>query len=152
MTLNITSMMDMFTIILVFLLKSFSTSAANIQVSNNLSLPKSNSEKPPVELVTVVVDKKNIVIDGKVVLNHNQGVLDLQYLDETGFKILPVTDVLVKHAEKAKFIAEKNKKFEFEGKVLLQMDKDLPFTMLRQIMYSAGQAEYSEFKFVAIKK
>lgn len=144
--------MDMFTIILVFLLKSFATSSANVQVSRNLSLPESSSENPPVELISIIVDKSNIVVDGKVVAVHDQGQLKQEDLDETGFKIVPVFDALVEHAEKAKYIAEQNKKFEFDGKILLQMDKDLPFSILRQVMYSAGQAEYSEFKFIAIKK
>lgn len=39
MTIQITSMADIFTIILVFLLKSYSTSAVNITPSNGLKLP-----------------------------------------------------------------------------------------------------------------
>ena len=42
--LNITSMMDMFTIILVFLLKNFSTEG-NLTPADNLTLPKSTVEK-----------------------------------------------------------------------------------------------------------
>ena len=41
--LNITPMMDMMTIILVFFLKSFSVSVENIQLSDDLMLPASNT-------------------------------------------------------------------------------------------------------------
>jgi biopolymer transport protein ExbD len=40
---------------------------------------------------------------------------------------------------------------EFKGQILLQCDRKLPFTVIREIMYTAGQAQFSEFKFVVIK-
>jgi biopolymer transport protein ExbD len=152
MSLNITSMMDMFTIILVFLLKSFSTSSASMKVSGDLSLPESTANKPPLEVVTVAVDQKHILVDNKVIITHKEGEIPANQLDESGYKIIPLFEELSKHSEKAKFIASQNEKFDFEGKVLLQMDRELKFKLLRQVMYSAGQAEYNEFKFVASKK
>jgi len=152
MSLSITSMMDMFTIILVFLLNSFGSSSVNIQTSEHLSLAKSSSSKPPVEIISLIVDRRNILIDGKVILAHENGVINNAFLDETGFLIKPLYDELLDKANRAKFIAEQNTKFEFDGKILLQMHKDLPFDLLRRLMYSAGQAEYNEFKFIAMKK
>lgn len=152
MSLSITSMMDMFTIILVFLLKSFGSSSVNIQVSEHLDLAKSNSQKPPIEIISLIIDKQNIIIDGKVILSHENGMLNNAYMDETNFLIKPLFDVLQEKAKRAKFISEQNTKFEFDGKILLQMHKSLPFDLLRKIMYTAGQAEYNEFKFVALKK
>ena len=57
MSLNITSMMDMFTIILVFLLKTFGSSSVNIQVSGDLNLPKSSSQKAPEDDVLPATQK-----------------------------------------------------------------------------------------------
>ena len=48
--LNITSMMDMFTIILVFLLKSFSADGSILTNADNLVLPNSESKKKPQEV------------------------------------------------------------------------------------------------------
>jgi hypothetical protein len=39
---------------------------------------------------------------------------------------------------------------KFEGKVIFQVDKDIPFALLRDVMYNAGQAKFSEFEFVVI--
>jgi len=151
--LNITALLDMFTMLLIFLLISFSAATyTSIKTSGYLSYPKSSSDKKPVDMLTVVVDKYNIIVDGKVVAKHNNGVVDTNELDETGFEIRPLFNALVKYSERTKFIASSNKTLRSEGKVILQMDKDLPFSFLRQIMYTAGQAEYSEFKFVALKK
>ena len=48
--LQITSMMDMFTIILVFLLKSFSAEGSLLTNADNLVLPNSQSKKKPTEV------------------------------------------------------------------------------------------------------
>lgn len=152
MNINITSMMDMFTIILVFLLNSFSSSAVDVQISKDMDLAKSSSSKPPVEITSIIIDTKNILVDGKVILTHNDGNINSAFLDETGFLLRPLYDDLKDKADKALFIQKNNTTFVFEGKILLQMHKEIPFDLLRKVMYSAGQAKYSEFKFMALKK
>ena len=62
--LNITSMMDMMTIILVFLLKSVGSSEVEVRTSDNLKLPYSTNKAPPVLTVSVVVQKDAILVDG----------------------------------------------------------------------------------------
>ena len=67
--LNITSMMDMMTIILVFLLKSIGSSEVEVRTSDNLKLPYSTNKAPPMLTVSVVVQKDSILVDGKEVAN-----------------------------------------------------------------------------------
>ena len=64
--LNITAMMDMMTIILVFLLKSMSASSANMPQTSDLSLPVSilNSQANQ-EGIQVVVSRDRIMVNGK---------------------------------------------------------------------------------------
>jgi biopolymer transport protein ExbD len=62
--LNITSMMDMMTIILVFLLKSYSTQDISVAPSEDLELPTFIVQKAPEMVVSVVVSKSKIVVDG----------------------------------------------------------------------------------------
>jgi biopolymer transport protein ExbD len=151
--LNITALLDMFTMLLIFLLINFSAATyTSMKTSGYLDFPKSSSDKKPIDILTVVADKYSIIIDGQVVAIHKNGVVDADSLDESGYEIIPLFDALVRYSERTRFIAEKNKTLKSEGKIILQMDKDLPFSFLRQIMYTAGQAEYNEFKFVALKK
>lgn len=150
--IQITSMLDMFTILISYLLVSVSASPMSIHTVTNQNLPVTSSQKPIEELLSVIVDKNVISVEGKVVTSHKNGVVDQALLDETGFLIKPVFDEFSKHAEKLKYISSVNKKIDVEGKVLLEMDKDLPFTILRQVMYTAGQAGYNEFKFIALKR
>jgi len=150
--LNITALLDMFTMLLIFLLINYSTaSSTNIKASGYLSFPKSTSDKKTVDMLSIIVDKYNIIVDGRLVVKHNKGILAENEIED-GYKIVPLYDALIKYSEKTKYIASQNKKMEAEGKVILQMDKDIPFSLLRQVMYTAGQAEYNDFKFIALKK
>ncbi|MFI5299660.1 MAG: ExbD/TolR family protein [Polyangiales bacterium] len=65
MFLNITAMMDMMTIILVFLLKSLSASSANLPQSNDLALPTTilQSEASQ-EGIQVVVSQSKVLVNG----------------------------------------------------------------------------------------
>ena len=61
--LNITAMLDLMTIILVFMLKSVGASSASIPQSKDLTLPRSVMQgEPSQEGVTVVISKSQILV------------------------------------------------------------------------------------------
>lgn len=64
--LNITAMMDMMTIILVFLLKSLSASSANLPQTSDLALPTSIlSGEPAQDGIQIIVSKDKILVNGR---------------------------------------------------------------------------------------
>ena len=160
--LNITSMMDMMTIILVFLLKSYSTSDISVAPSDALQLPSSTTQKAPELAVNLVVARDQIVVDGVPVLdlttvpdeeNPGQSMTAVPEDEKRGQVVTKLYDRLVEKAEAAKTLAEQSGSDEhaFKGRILLQVDKQLPFGVLREVMYTAGQAQFGEFKFVVYK-
>lgn len=152
-SLNITSLMDMFTILLVFLLLNFSATSFDLKMSGRVVFPESVSEKELIDVVMMSVDKYSINVEGRFVANHENGVIQETYLDETGYKIIPLYNELIRQAQRTKNVTvSENKENGPTGKIILQMDKSLPFFLLRQVMYTAGQAEYNDFKFIAVKK
>ena len=74
--LNITAMLDMMTILLVFLLKSYAASATAITLSEDLMLPMSSSERTVEEAIKVTVTQKSITVEDKVVCNLVNGAVD----------------------------------------------------------------------------
>src|SRR3954447_26751447 len=74
--LNITPMMDMMTIILVFLLKSFSSSASTITFDSNLQVPKSSTQLKTKLALNVTITKKVILVEGDAIAPVNQGKVD----------------------------------------------------------------------------
>ncbi len=161
--LNINSMMDMMTIILVFLLKSYSTTDVSVAPSDDLELPFSSAAKAPEMAVNLVVEKRQIVVDGRPVLmleskddedNPGQKQIVVPESELRGQSINKLFEVLLEKAENAKRLGEvntKNPDLGFKGRILLQVDKDMPFEVLRSVMYTAGQAQFGEFKFVVYK-
>ena len=67
--LNITSLMDIMTIILVFLLKSYGNEDIQVAPSEDLRLPSSSAIQAPEIAVNVVVSRSQIVVDGEPVLD-----------------------------------------------------------------------------------
>lgn len=162
--LNINSMMDMMTIILVFLLKSYSAEDISVAPSDNLSLPFSTAEKAPKLAVNLVVEKGVIIVDGKPVLQlttkddpskPGQTMPSLPEEAVTGGQLISALfDVLQQKAADAKALGDRaggNADMGFKGQILLQVDRDMPFNVVRSVMYTAGQAQFGEFKFVVVK-
>src|SRR5690348_404459 len=81
--LQITSMVDMFTIILVFLLKGYSTSAIDLSPSSQVTLPASTSVKTPTEVVKMIVSKEGVFVEDKKIIAFKNGELSSTDVDKT---------------------------------------------------------------------
>ncbi len=159
--LTITSMMDMMTIILVFLLKSYQTDDVSVAPSEDLQIPISSAEKTPKLAVNVVVSRKDIVVDGGYVLDIERGIneetgeeeLSIPADEKRGQLISSLYDILMEKAQTAKDIGARSgsDELDFKGEILLQVDKRMPFAVVREVMFTAGQAQFGNFRFVVIK-
>jgi len=147
--LNLTAMMDMMTIILVYLLKSYSSDPTNIQASNDLTLPMSTTHFKPEEATAVAITKKGILVADKTVVELNNDKVSLADKGgkEDSMLINPLLTVMKTEAEKQKMIAKYNKKEDFKGLVLIIGDKMVPFRLLTEVLYTVGQAEFGQYKF-----
>lgn len=148
--LNLTSMMDMFTIILLFLLKTYSTDGQLISPSKQLELPKSTIEQPPEVGLDLVVSKKIIMVNDQPVAN----LADVVRNDPTVVKdgvVLPLRDRLRFYASQAKKM-EVEYGVKFSGKVTIQGDKDLAYAELVKVMRTCGLSEYPNMRLVVYRK
>lgn len=145
-TLNITSMTDMFTILLVFLLQSYGTSVVEIPMVDGLRLPASNSQSNPVDSVKLSISAKELKLgDQKIadVNDANFAASDLDTSDSNFIKPL--------FAELEKITKESpDKDYVKEGRILLQADQELPYATIRKVMYTASMAGYPQLKLVTI--
>jgi len=150
--ININSLLDILTIMLVFLLKSYATDPINITPGSDLDIPKSTSLLKPAATVMVTVSKSAIVVDNQPVLVIKDGKVEASQKrgGEDGYFIIPLNKVLVDAAEKKRRLASVNPTVKFEGICTLVMDKDTPYRLVAEVMYTAGQAEFSKFKFATI--
>ncbi len=149
--LQITSMIDMFTIILVFLLKSYASSAIDISPSKALNLPSSTAAGAPIEALKLMVSKEGIFVDDKNVLALVNGELPKDVTDANDPKFIrALYDALALQVQKTKSIAKQNESVNFEGKIIFQADRSLNYQLIRKVMYTTTMAGYSDFKFAVV--
>jgi len=150
--LNITPMMDMMTIILVFLLKSFSSSTSAITFDSNLQVPKSLTELKPKLAVTVTLTKKVILVEGDAIAPINAGRVDpaVKRDGENGYYVSPLVEILEKHAKRERRVAELTGQ-KFEAQLMIVADQTTPYRMLTEVIYSCGQAGYANYRLLVLK-
>lgn len=159
-SLNITSMTDMFTILLVFLLQTYSTAEIQVTPDVGQNLPLSNAEANPILAVQVSVTKNELKIDDKVIANLKD--LDFERKDIDGNDsnfILPLFKAL---EETAKVEKEKDDKFQagestvkanagtLEGRILMKADSELSYQVVRKVMYTASMAGFPKLKMATV--
>ena len=99
--IDITSLLDILTILLVFLLQSYNSSGVTINVPKGIELPRSASESLNNFGVNIQVSKTNIWVDDKEVLT-SETAKDGQVFDEGGRRIVPLYNELIKIKETIK--------------------------------------------------
>jgi biopolymer transport protein ExbD len=153
--LNITSMTDMFTILLVFLLQSYSTSLVEINPVMGVNLPTSNTDSNPVEGVRVSVSASELKIGDRTIASLKEAQFNGSDVDpnDSNF-ILPLFRELEKLSKEnaAKDVAKGEKKLAEidEGRILLQADQSLNYSVLRKVMYTASMAGFPKLKLATV--
>jgi len=142
--LNITSMTDMFTILLVFLLQNFAASEVQIDPVDKLRLPTSVSDKNPVDGIKISINQSELKIDQKTIAAVTNNEVDKASLDPSDSNFIkPLFDELQKINTELE--AKKDVKL---GRILLQADQELPYSALRKVMYTASMAGFPNLKLV----
>lgn len=152
-SLNIYPLMDVMTILLVFMIMQFAQESANIVESDELQIPYSTSRVVPEQSVVLQISRTDIVVEGRTVLALRNGMVDPSQKQGggTGFLITPLHSVLMQHNERLKLIANMNPNRPFLGAVQIIADKRTPFRTLSEVIYTLGQAEFSNLHFVVLQ-
>jgi biopolymer transport protein ExbD len=148
--LNITAMMDMMTIILVFLLKSYSSSSVAMTASEEVRPPLSTTRATPKDTVAVTITPKHIMVGDKAVLELKNGQVPQQALQ--GRLVVPLDTALKKEVDKLKYIADRNPNAPFTHELSVIGDRKIPYDLLLTVLYTAGQNELENYRFVVIQK
>ena len=149
--LNITAMMDMMTIILVFLIKSYSASSITMTSSEDVRPPSSTTRIVPKDTIAITVTPKGILVGDKRKVEL-AGAMQVKPNDTRGKLILPLDAALKKEVEKLKLIAARNPNAPFNREVAIIGDKRIPYELLSSVLYTAGQNQLENFRFVVLQK
>lgn len=155
LSLNLNPMLDIFSILITFLLMSFSSDPVSHDVDAGIELPESSTILALDEVPTIVVTKTELRVNDKVVSTIEAG--DVPEKNRTQGAIYPVYEELKKLAESNKRLIagrrtdDPNAKGS-TGALTMEMDKGHRFKLMKRVMLSAQQAEFVQFKLMVQKE
>ena len=171
--LMITSLMDMFTIILIFLLFSFSDNPETIPLDDNMDLPRSEAKLDHEECIRLVFTRDSLKLEDEVIATVQEGEiigLDPQNLKESelykklrkiyedpaanlepkiveaGAVTPPAADAQAEDGDEDGKAADKKKP------LLFLCDKQHTFKSINNVIKTAGMAGFPNFQFAVLKK
>jgi biopolymer transport protein ExbD len=131
--INLVSMMDIFTILVFFLLVNTSDGEI-LQSHKSVILPESVSEEKPRQTVVILINPENIMIYGKVVASVN-GILQ-----EAGNTSPQLQAALVKELDSARAKQRGDEPVSMEATIM--GDKAIPYQLLKKVMATVTLAGY----------
>lgn len=146
-TLRLTSMIDMFTILLVFLLKSYSADGQIMTVAQDLRLPESTSQKKPAVMSVIALTTEWLLVDGRPIER-----LDV-IMNDDKILIEPLQAELQRLRALSEGIGELSSQMQgFQGNIAIQGDKDITFDLLKRIMLTCGRVGYNNMNLAVLEK
>lgn len=141
--LNLVSLIDIFIILIFFLM--FNASGVEILPNTkSVKLPESSADKSPKETVVVMVSDQDILVQGRKVAS----VSDVMSSNADVIEALKAE--LEFHAGRQMI---RKQKPESSGKaVTILGDKQIPYRLLRKVMVSCARADYSNISFAVLRK
>ncbi len=153
LSLNLMPMLDIFSILITFLLMSYSTDPVSYDVNAGVELPESMTLTALDELPAIKVTKTDVLVNDKKVATIVQG--DVPEKDRSQGAVFPVYQELEKLAEANKRLmrgritdAEKAK----ISTLTMEMDQGHRFKLMKRIMLAAQQAEFITFKLMVSRQ
>ena len=149
--LQITSMADIFTILLVFLLKGIASDAIQIAPSNGTKLPSGAHTRPLNEAVLQVeLTKDGILVEKQFVSPLENYRMPASVASKEG--VIPaLNEKLAKERERQKLIAAANDSVKNDARAIILSDESIPFNTLKPILRTLSANGYSDVKFAVVK-
>lgn len=151
--LNLTPMIDMFVIMVVFLLMVFSATGEILFTQKDIELPKAFASRPLDRVPIIGVSRDVILFEGEKVM-FTAGVSEKNYPDLR----LPDLSRVLKSAHDAftrehPMPAERDEAarwFEQSKQIIIQADQGVPFEVIRMVMTTAAHEGYSAINFAVV--
>ncbi len=141
--LNLISLMDIFTILVFFLLVN-SQEVETLPNARDIQLPESYAEQKARENVVILVTDDAILVQGKPVVSR----AEVDSLD--GFVIEPLKVEL--ELQTANVLRKETVENIEDREVTIMGDKELPYSLLKKVMASCTSADYGKISLAVLQK
>ena len=139
--LLLTPLIDMFVILVVFLIMNFS-STGDLPIAKDILLPKASVTLEREEAPAIDISSEAIIVDGVKV-----GDVD-DVLDDPDLRIPKLTDRLHEMRKDAEMTHPGE---AFAGNLIINSHKDMDFKLIRKVMFAARDAGYINVNFAVLQ-
>jgi len=147
--LMLTSMMDMFTIILIFLLFSFSENPETLKLNTDLELPHSSAELGYQKTIKILLSKKELLLNDEVMAEvRNRQIIGLVADDLTSSTLYQ--RLKAKRAEQT--ASPPDSENREAPHILFLCDQGHSFKIINNVIKTAGMAGYPNFQFAVLEE
>jgi len=158
--LNITAMLDLMTIILVFLLKSLGESTAAVPQSNDLKIPTSYiTSQPSMEGVVVTVSKSQLLVGDEKILSLPsrqslaQSGVGAQYKRSgpNDLYIVPLGNALQSARKTDKLVRQAKGLDPSASEAIIIADNTTPYRLFIEVLFTLGQNEFGKYHLMVMQ-
>jgi len=140
-TLNLTALMDIFTILVFFLMVN--QSEDEVQNSDDIKLPVSISENKPNEQVTIMVSHSDILVQGRAIVSTADAKL------EKGEQLPQLKKELDYLASRSPLPADQQ---EVGRPITIMGDKGIPYALLKKVMNTSAKSGFNNISLAVEQK
>jgi biopolymer transport protein ExbD len=134
--LNLTSLMDVFTILVFFLMYNYSANVETLQQPRQISLPESDAEAKPRETVVIFVGKDEVLVQGVRVARVADIAANPGELAELNDSVIGTSTQAVAHSHEVTVLA----------------DKSVPFNVVKKVMATCTGQGFTRVSLAVVQK
>lgn len=161
--LSLTAMVDMFTVLAVFLLQNYNVTGEVLDIEDNVQLPQASAVKELKPAYVVVLSKQNLMLDKDIIASF------VQVKEQQDWRIEPLFVRLktkfqdaqtraqsgvgaIRQAVQSTKPGDTQVKPEDDRRVTVQVDKAIDFLTVKKVMATLTEAGASEINFAVMKE
>ena len=161
--LSLTAMVDMFTVLVIFLLQNYNSTGEILYIPKEVVLPKATMVKELKPAYVVTISSKEILVDKLLVATFDE------VKDQQEWMIKNLFDVLKAGLDQKRAEQEAGLKNKFQEvvnsargqeekdpnawrKITIQSDKDVDFLTVKKVMFTVVEAGAGEINFAVMKR
>jgi len=150
--MNMAAMMDMMTIMLLFLLQSFSADGSMLTNADDVQLPNSISNERPVEIpLQLVVSQDAIILDNSAV-EDTRALAAREFYDFMGDTNTALDIALREKMSQQLELVRVGALTEASDEIIVQVDKNMSLNVMYKVMVISGRQGFSRMRFAVMMR
>jgi len=143
-TVTLTSLMDIFIVIVIYLLMNQALGVDIVAPPKVIKLPESVIEKSPRPTVVMTVSREVVIVQGEQMVTVSEVIAsETDYIDAVGQRMLEIRESYIGISDEA---------LENSVEVTIMADKSVPFKVLKRMMSTSGNAGYNKISLAVNSK